>query len=103
MSQAFNSASTKPSSVNPQEEPISVEPTDASKTAEDENPSISIPDVAKVSPQKFLILIQFLPFSDHLSCQILPEEMFMQEQESDSLHIENGPIGIENDPIVFDT
>ena len=51
LSQAFNSASTKPSSTDPQEEPILVEPTDASKTAEDENPSTSLPDVAKVSPQ----------------------------------------------------
>ena len=89
MSQALNSASTKPSSADPQEEPILIEPTDASKTVEDENPSTSIPDVAKVSPKKFLILIQFLPFSNHLSRQILPEEMFTQEQESDSLPIEN--------------
>jgi len=51
LSQAFKSASTKPSSADPQKEPISVEPNDASRTVEDENPSISIPDVAKVSPQ----------------------------------------------------
>ena len=63
--------------------------------------TLPIPNVAKVSPQKFLILIQFLPFSDHLSCQILPEEMFMQEQESDSPPINNDPIGFENDPIVI--
>jgi len=50
LSQAFNSASTKPSSANPQKEPILVEPIDASKTVEDENRSTSIPDVAKVSP-----------------------------------------------------
>ena len=51
LSQVFNSASTKPSSADPQKEPILVEPTNASKTTEDENPSSSIPDVAKVSPQ----------------------------------------------------
>ena len=82
---------------------ILVEPIDASKTVEDENPSTSIPDVAKVSPKKFLILIQLLPFSNHLSRQILPEEMFMQEQKSDSLSIENDHVGIENDPTVVDT
>jgi len=103
LSQALNSASTKPSSADPQEEPILIEPTDASKTVEDENPSTSIPDVAKVSPKKFLILIQLLPFSNHLSRQILPEEMFMQEQESNSLPIQNDPISIENDPAVVDT
>ena len=80
-----------------------VEPNDAFKTAEDENPSTSIPDVVKVSPKKFLILIQFLPFSDHLSRHILSEEMFMEEQEFDSLPIENDPVGIENYPIVVDT
>ena len=53
--------------------------------------------------KKFLILTQFLPFFDHLSRQILPEEMFTQEQESDSLPIENDPVGIENDPVVIDT
>ena len=51
LSQAFNLASTKPSSADPQKEPILVEPNDASKTIEDENPSTSIPDVAKVPPQ----------------------------------------------------
>ena len=46
----FDSAPTKPSSADLQKEPILVEPTDASRTVEDDNPSISIPDVAKVSP-----------------------------------------------------
>ena len=41
---------------------------------------------------KTLNFIQFSPFSNHLSCQILPEETFTQEQESDSLPIENDPI-----------
>ena len=50
LSQAFDLASTEPSSADPQTEPISVEPTNASRTIEDDNPSISIPDVAKVSP-----------------------------------------------------
>ena len=80
-----------------------VEPTDASKTIKDKNPSTLIPDVAKVSHRKFLILIQFLPFFNHLSRQILPKEMFTQEQESDSLSNENDPVGIENDPAVVDT
>ena len=47
MSQAFDSAPTELSSVNPQKDPISVEITDASKTAEDVSPSISPPDAAK--------------------------------------------------------
>ena len=50
LSQAFDSAPTKPLSADPQKELISVEPTDASRTVEDDNLSISIPDVAKVSP-----------------------------------------------------
>jgi len=48
LSQAFKLASTRPSSANPQKEPISVETTDASKIAEDVSPSISPPDAAKV-------------------------------------------------------
>ena len=43
----FDSAPTKPSSADPQKEPILVEITDASKTAEDVSPSISPPDAAK--------------------------------------------------------
>ena len=50
LSQAFNSASAKPSLANPQEEPISVKPTDAPRIVEDEDPYTSIPDIAKVSP-----------------------------------------------------
>ena len=42
--------------------------------------------------QKFLILLNFHPSSDFLPCQILPEETPMQEQESDSLLIENNPV-----------
>ena len=45
-----------------------------------------------VFSQKFLILFNFHPSSDSLPCQILPEETPMQEQESDSLPIENNPI-----------
>ena len=45
-----------------------------------------------VFSQKFLILFNFHPPSDSLPCQILPEETPMQEQESDSLPIENNPI-----------
>ena len=41
-----------------------------------------------------LNFIQFSPFSDYLLRQKLPEEILMQEQESDSLPIENDPIGI---------
>ena len=103
LSQAFKSASTKPSSADPQKKPISVETIeDVSKTIEDENPSTSIPNVAKVSPQNFLILIQLLPSPDYLSCQTLSEETPSQE-ESDSLPIENDPVGIENNPAVVDT
>ena len=79
LSQAFKSASTDPSSTDPQKEPILVETTDASKVAEDVSPSISPPDAAKALFLKFLIFIQFSPFSDHLPCQTLLEETFMQE------------------------
>ena len=68
LSQAFKSAPTKPSSADPQKEPISVETIDASKAAEDVSPSISPPDAAKVFFSKFLIFIQCSPFSDHLPC-----------------------------------
>ena len=44
-----------------------------------------------VFSQKFLILFNFHPSSDFLPCQILPEETPMQEQESDSLLMENNP------------
>ena len=70
-----------------------VEKTDASKAAEDVSPSISPPDAAKSFFLKFLIFIQFSPFFDHLPCQTLPEETFMQEQESDSPPIDGDPVG----------
>ena len=76
-----------------------VEPTDASKTVEDENPSTSIPDVAKVIFSKFLILIQFPPFSDHLPCLTFPEETFTQGQESDSLPIEGDPVDVDTQTV----
>ena len=44
-----------------------------------------------VFSQKFLILFNFHPSSDFLPCQILSEETPMQEQEFDSLLIENNP------------
>ena len=44
-----------------------------------------------VFSQKFLILFDFHPSSNSLPCQILPKETPMQEQESDSLPIENNP------------
>ena len=70
-----------------------VETTDASKAAEDVSPSISPPDAAKALFLKFLIFIQFSPFSDHLPCRTLPEETFMQEQESDSPPIDSNRVG----------
>ena len=70
-----------------------VETTDASKTTEDENPFTSPSDAAKSFFLKFLIFIQFSPFFDHLPCQTLPEETFMEEQESDSPPIDSDPIG----------
>ena len=76
-------------------EPILVETTNVSKTAEDVSPSISPPDAAKVFFSKFLIFIQSSPFSDHLPLQTLPEETFTQEQKSDSLPIENDPIDVD--------
>ena len=79
-----------------------VEATDASKTTKDVSPSISSPDVAKVFFSKLLILFNFHPSSDYLSHQILPEETSMQEQESNSLPIENDLVGIEDDPTVVD-
>jgi len=94
LSQAFKSTPTKPSSADPQKEPILVETTDASKTAEDENPSTSLPDAARYL-LKTLNFIQFSLFSDHLPCQTLPEETFMLEQKSDSPPVENDPIDVD--------
>ena len=59
------------------------------------SPSISPPNAAKVFFSKFLIFIQFSPFSDHLPCQTLPEEIFTQGQESSSLPIEGDPIDVD--------
>ena len=58
------------------------------------SPSISPPDAAKAFFSKFLIFIQFSPFSDHLPCQTLPEETFKQGQESSSLSIEGDLIDV---------
>ena len=77
----FDSAPIESSSANPQKELISVEITDASTMAE----NVSCQSFS----QKFLILFNVYPSSDFLLCQILPEETPMQEQESDSLLIEN--------------
>ena len=73
-----------------------VETTDVSKTTKDVSPSISPPDAAKVFFfSKFLIFIQFSPFSDHLPCQTLPEETFKQGQESGNLPIKGDPIDVD--------
>ena len=56
MSQTFKLVSTKPSSADPQKEPISVE------TAEDGSPSISPPDAAKV----FFKILDFHSAFTHL-------------------------------------
>jgi len=93
LSQAFKSVSTDPSSAYPQKELILVETTNASKAVKDVSPSISPPNAAKALFLKFWIFIQFSPFSDHLPCQTVPEETFMQEQESDSPPIDSDPIG----------
>ena len=58
LSQAFKSASTDPSSADPQKEPILDETTNASRMAEDKNPPTLLPDVAKVSPQNSKFFIQ---------------------------------------------
>ena len=100
LSQAFKSASTEPSSADPQKEPILVEITNASKTLEDVSPSISPPDVAKVSSLNSCFLFSFRPSSDHLSCQILSEETPMQEQEFGSPPIDNDTVDVENDLVV---
>ena len=63
----FKLAPTKPSSADPQKEPILVETTDASKIAEDESPSISPPDAAKVSPENSWFFIQFSFLPDYLT------------------------------------
>ena len=76
-----------------------VETTDVSKTAEDVSPSISLPDATKVFFSKISIFIQFSPFSNHLPCQTLPEDTFTQEQESDSLPIENDPVVVDTQTI----
>ena len=80
-----------------------VETTDVSKTTEDVSPSILPLDAIKVFSSKLLILFNFHPSSDFLSCQILPEKTPMQEQESDRPPIDNDHIGVENDPDAVDT
>ena len=97
LSQAFKSAPTKPSSIDPQKEPILVETTDAFKTTEDKSPSIPPPDATKVFLSKFLI--QLSPFSDHLPCQTLPEETFTQRQKSSSLPIEGDPVDVDTQTV----
>ena len=69
-----------------------MEITDASKTAGDVSLFILSLMLVGVFSQKFLILFNFYLSSDFLSRQILPEETPMQEQESDSLFIENDPV-----------
>ena len=66
----FDSAPIESSSADPQKEPILIEITDAFS-------------------QKFLILFNFYPSSNFSLCQILPEEIPMQEQESNGFLIEN--------------
>ena len=66
---------------------------------EDKNPPTLLPDVAKVSPQNSWFFIQFLPFSDHLPCQTLPEETFTQGQKSGSLPIEGDPIDVDTQTV----
>ena len=70
MSQAFKSAPTKPSSTEPQKEPILVETTNASKIVEDENPSI-----------------------------LLPKEISTQEQKIDSPSVEGDPIDVDTQTV----
>ena len=48
---------------------------------------------------KTLNFIQFSLFSDHLSCQTLPEETFMQEQKSDSPPVKNDPVDVDTQTI----
>jgi len=50
-SHVFGLAPTRPSSADLPKELIMIETTDASKIVENENPSTSPPDAAKVSPQ----------------------------------------------------
>ena len=70
-----------------------VETTDASKAAEDVSPSISPPNATKaLFLQFFLFLFSFHPSYDYLLHQTFPEETPTQEQESNSLPIENDPI-----------
>ena len=68
-----------------------MEITDASKMVGDVSLSILSLMLVEVFSKKILILFNFYPSSDFLSCQILPEETPMQEQEFDSLFIENDP------------
>ena len=68
-----------------------VETIDASKAAEDVSPSILPLMLLKYFLKTSNFIQFFYPSSDFLSCQILPEETHMQEQESNSLLIENDP------------
>ena len=94
----FDSAPTEPPSANPQKEPISVEITDVSTTAE--NVSFIL-DAGQSPFFNFLIYSVFYPSSNFLPCQILPEETLVQEQEPVSPL--NDLVGVEGDPIAIDT
>ena len=69
LSQAFNSTSTEPPSADPRKEPILVEITDTSTTAE--NVSFIL-DAYWGTSFNFLHLV-FYPSSDFVLCQILEE------------------------------
>ena len=74
--------------------------------AEDKNPPTLFPDVAKISPQNSWFFIQFSPFSDHLPCQTLPEEIFTQEEKSNNLPIESDSADVDTqtvEPLVHQT
>ena len=95
LSEAFDSAPTEPSSIDPQKEPILVEIIDASTTAK--NVSFVL-DARQSIFFNFLIYSVFHPSPDFLPCQILPEETPIREQEPN-----NSLVGIEGDPVAIDS
>ena len=97
LSQAFDSASTEPPSAVPQKEPILVEITDTSTTAE--NVSFILDAYWGIFFNFFHSV--FYPWSDFLLRQILPKETPVQDQEPDSPL--NDPVDIEGGLVAINT
>jgi len=91
LSQAFDSALAEPPSADPRKEPISVETTDTSITAENMSLSLTF---------NFPIYSVFHSLFDYSSCQILSKETPVQEQELGSSPTNNDLADARNNSVV---